>query len=56
MCHLEKEFEQLEEADGTKMDLLPPACKEGQLLSLGWHLDPSDVLRKIVILSVNKLV
>uniref|UniRef100_A0A663LN32 Uncharacterized protein n=1 Tax=Athene cunicularia TaxID=194338 RepID=A0A663LN32_ATHCN len=44
MCDLErqeKEFEQLEEADGVKIDVLPPACKEGQLLFLGCHLDPS---------------
>lgn len=47
-----KEFEQLEAAESV----LPPACKEGQLLSLKGHLDLSDILCKLIILSVNKLV
>lgn len=30
-----EEFDHLEEGEGAEMDVLPPACKEGQLLSLG---------------------
>uniref|UniRef100_A0A8B9NZ32 Uncharacterized protein n=1 Tax=Apteryx owenii TaxID=8824 RepID=A0A8B9NZ32_APTOW len=53
----DKEAEHLEETDGANMDVLSPACKEGQLLSVSCsQRGPLNVFCKIIIFCVNKLV